>query len=114
MSYQSQLNSPWQGAKCTPVVNHSFEHQTLDRTIWLGSVLISRENTLGVVRVTLPLFPFYRPHERTCGSTAIRLSPCRKCTIHLQIPVPSPEFKSRLNGRAVSATNLYTGWTAMS
>ncbi|GFU14633.1 cytochrome P450 2J5 [Trichonephila clavipes] len=55
------------GASCTPVVSRSFEHDTGDSTIWLGSTPILRENTLEVVRGLPPLFPCHQPHERTCS-----------------------------------------------
>ncbi|GFV54673.1 hypothetical protein TNCV_3843921 [Trichonephila clavipes] len=34
----------------------------------------------------------------------------RKGTIHLQISIPSPGFKPRPNGTAVSITSPYTEW----
>ncbi|GFX97221.1 hypothetical protein TNCV_557111 [Trichonephila clavipes] len=66
-SDRSPQNSSWQGARCTPVVNRSFEHHTGDSTIWLVSTPILRENTLGLP----PLIPCRQPHVRTCGSTAV-------------------------------------------
>ncbi|GFV19586.1 hypothetical protein TNCV_478121 [Trichonephila clavipes] len=36
-----------------------------------------------------------------------RVSPCRKSTIHLQTPMPSPGFKPRPYSTAVIVTNPY-------
>ncbi|GFX46787.1 hypothetical protein TNCV_4039351 [Trichonephila clavipes] len=55
-----------------PVVSRSFESHASNNTIWLGSTPILWDNTLGGVRGLPPLFPFYQPHERTCGSMAIQ------------------------------------------
>ncbi|GFX97450.1 hypothetical protein TNCV_2840101 [Trichonephila clavipes] len=63
-----------------------------------------------MVRGLQPLFPFYQPHERTCGPTAILSNPCREGTIHLQTSVSSPGFEPRPNGTEVSVANHYTGW----
>ncbi|GFT61500.1 hypothetical protein TNCV_4271871 [Trichonephila clavipes] len=45
-SDQGPRNSSGQVTGCTPVVNRSFEHQTGDGTIWLGSTTTLRKNTL--------------------------------------------------------------------
>ncbi|GFT33696.1 hypothetical protein TNCV_4382241 [Trichonephila clavipes] len=75
MSDQGSRNSSRQRSRCKPVVSCSFEHHAGDRTFWLGSKPVLRENTLGVVRGLPPLFPFCQPHERTGGSTAIYSTP---------------------------------------
>ncbi|GFT94496.1 hypothetical protein TNCV_1962371 [Trichonephila clavipes] len=62
---------------------HSFEHTTVDSTIWLGST-----------------------------SVQLTTSPCHKGSIHLQTSMPSPGFEPRPYVIAVSVTNLYTGWAA--
>ncbi|GFW78676.1 probable hydroxyacid-oxoacid transhydrogenase, mitochondrial [Trichonephila clavipes] len=41
-----------------------------------------------------------------------RVPPCCKGTIHLQTSVPSPGFKLKPYGTAVSVTNHYTRWAA--
>ncbi|GFW96641.1 hypothetical protein TNCV_2846981 [Trichonephila clavipes] len=48
MSDRGPENSPWQRARCTPVVNCSFEHHTGDSNFRLGFTPTSRENTLEV------------------------------------------------------------------
>ncbi|GFX60747.1 hypothetical protein TNCV_4977231 [Trichonephila clavipes] len=68
MSERDGRNSSCQRARCAPVVNRRFEHHSGDSTFWLGITPNLREKTLS------PLFPFHQPHERTCGSTAQRLS----------------------------------------
>ncbi|GFW72377.1 uncharacterized protein TNCV_704141 [Trichonephila clavipes] len=65
---------------------------------------------LGVVRGLPPLYPFHQPQERTCSSTAILSTPCRKGTIHLQTSMSSPGFEPSPYGTAVSIANHYTGW----
>ncbi|GFV51784.1 uncharacterized protein TNCV_1321401 [Trichonephila clavipes] len=47
-------NSSRLRARCTHVVNRSFEHPTGDRTIWLDSAPILRENTQGPPISLLP------------------------------------------------------------
>ncbi|GFV39955.1 hypothetical protein TNCV_435701 [Trichonephila clavipes] len=56
---------------CTPVVSRSLEPHSGDGTFWFISKPILMENTLGVVRGILSLFPLHQPHERTCDSKAI-------------------------------------------
>ncbi|GFX01261.1 hypothetical protein TNCV_4582271 [Trichonephila clavipes] len=70
-------------ASSISVVSHSFEHTTVDSTIWLGST-----------------------------SVQLTTSPCHKGSIHLQTSMPSPGFEPRPYGIAVSVTNHYTGWAA--
>ncbi|GFY35233.1 uncharacterized protein TNCV_5046071 [Trichonephila clavipes] len=48
-----------------PVVSRSFEHHTGDRTVWLISTPILREDTWGWSGASL--FSFSQPHERTYG-----------------------------------------------
>ncbi|GFU06034.1 hypothetical protein TNCV_3395521 [Trichonephila clavipes] len=67
----------------TLAVIFSFEHNAGGSTIWLGSTPILRENTLGVAKSLPPLWPFHQPHERTCGSTAIRVSPSREKALYI-------------------------------
>ncbi|GFX21013.1 hypothetical protein TNCV_2044891 [Trichonephila clavipes] len=43
----------------------------------------------------------------------LREFPCHKSTTHLQTSLPSPGFKSRPYGSAVSVTNCYTEWVAI-
>ncbi|GFT23012.1 hypothetical protein TNCV_1857891 [Trichonephila clavipes] len=40
----------------------------------------------------------------------LRVPPCREAPIHLQTSMPSPGFKPRRYGTAVSVTNHCTGW----
>ncbi|GFV99196.1 hypothetical protein TNCV_1511691 [Trichonephila clavipes] len=42
-----------------------------------------------------------------------RVTPCCEGTIHLQASMPSPGFKPRPNGTAVSVINHYTWWAAL-
>ncbi|GFW98695.1 hypothetical protein TNCV_2758731 [Trichonephila clavipes] len=58
------------GLNCTPVVSRSLKYHAVDRTLWIASIPILRENTLGEVRGLPPLFSFRQPHERTCISRA--------------------------------------------
>ncbi|GFX58007.1 hypothetical protein TNCV_4047651 [Trichonephila clavipes] len=64
MSYGGPRNSSLQRARCTPVIKLSFEHYTVDSTVWLDSTPIFRKNTLGVVRNLLPFFLIHQSHER--------------------------------------------------
>ncbi|GFT57137.1 hypothetical protein TNCV_1691691 [Trichonephila clavipes] len=90
----------------TAIVSRTFQYHTGGRTIWLVSTPILTENTLGIVRVLPPLFPFHQPQERTCGSQGLfKVLPWRKSTIHLQTSMPSPGYKPRPYGTAVSVTN---------
>ncbi|GFT84732.1 hypothetical protein TNCV_2767381 [Trichonephila clavipes] len=59
----------------TPVVNLSLKHHGGDSTIWIGFTPILWENTLEVVKDLRRQFPFHQLHERTCGSTAIKITP---------------------------------------
>ncbi|GFV40338.1 hypothetical protein TNCV_4900571 [Trichonephila clavipes] len=47
MSDRSPRNSPCQSFSFTPVFSRSFEHNTSNIKIWLGSTPLSWENTLG-------------------------------------------------------------------
>ncbi|GFV01753.1 hypothetical protein TNCV_2024631 [Trichonephila clavipes] len=42
-----------------------------------------------------------------------RVPPSHEGTVHLQTSALSPGFEPRAYGRAVSVTNLYTGWVAL-
>ncbi|GFS88661.1 hypothetical protein TNCV_1462531 [Trichonephila clavipes] len=74
----------------------SSEHQAGDNTFWFGSTPYLRQNTLqGVVRTSFLSSP---STSLTRGPTArriFRVSPCREGTIHLQTPMPTPEFEPR-------------------
>ncbi|GFT95560.1 hypothetical protein TNCV_567641 [Trichonephila clavipes] len=67
MSDRGPRNSPWLMARGIPIVSRSFQLHAG----WLDSTSILKENTLTVVKGFPSLFPFYQPHERTCGLTAI-------------------------------------------
>ncbi|GFX60513.1 hypothetical protein TNCV_1182321 [Trichonephila clavipes] len=63
-------NSSWQGARCVPVFNRSFEHRTDDSSICPVFTPMLRENTW-VFRGISPSFPFHQPNEKIRGSMAI-------------------------------------------
>ncbi|GFV05140.1 hypothetical protein TNCV_223541 [Trichonephila clavipes] len=63
-------NSSWQRARCMTVVICSVEHRTADSVIWLDATSILRVNILEMPCLP-PLFFFYLPHEKICGSMAI-------------------------------------------
>ncbi|GFW88612.1 hypothetical protein TNCV_828811 [Trichonephila clavipes] len=107
---QGPRNSSWQGAKCTPVVMRSLEHQADDSTIYLDSTPILRENTLGEGPPTsLPLPPTLREDLRVDGCLKYPHA-AREGTIHLQKSMSSSGFEPSSNGTAVSIVNHYTGW----
>ncbi|GFW56397.1 hypothetical protein TNCV_2089041 [Trichonephila clavipes] len=52
------------------------------------------------------------PVDSPAALIIMQLPPCRESTIQLQTSMPSPGFKSRPYGKAVSVTTHYTGWSA--
>ncbi|GFT25083.1 hypothetical protein TNCV_179921 [Trichonephila clavipes] len=98
------------GLDCTPIVSRNFEHRAGDSTFWLVPTPSLRENTFGGVSGLPTLLT-----NLTRGLAVRRLfrvRPCREGTIRLQTYMPSPGFKSRSYGTAVSVANHYTGWAA--
>ncbi|GFY22104.1 hypothetical protein TNCV_3297481 [Trichonephila clavipes] len=50
VSYRGPQNSLQQRARCTSVISLNFEYHTGGSMVWLGSIPISKENTLEVTR----------------------------------------------------------------
>ncbi|GFU85058.1 hypothetical protein TNCV_1553211 [Trichonephila clavipes] len=93
----------------TPVLNRSFEHHTGDRTLYLGSTPILRENTLEEGQGppnSHPLQLTSREDLRVDG--CLKSTLCREDTIHLQTCMFSPGFETRPYGATVSVANHYT------
>ncbi|GFW69276.1 hypothetical protein TNCV_486251 [Trichonephila clavipes] len=51
--------------------------------------------------------------RRLAAQRLFRVSPCRKGTIHLQIPIPSPRFEHRPYVTAANVINHYTRWETL-
>ncbi|GFS75657.1 hypothetical protein TNCV_3424201 [Trichonephila clavipes] len=82
------------GLDCTPIVTHSFEHHTGERTIWIGSTPYFGEEHVRGVHGLPPLFHFHHPHERTCDLTAIWNIPIpRRHYMLTKAFLPSPGFE---------------------
>ncbi|GFU39804.1 uncharacterized protein TNCV_1949831 [Trichonephila clavipes] len=50
-------------ARCTLVVSYCFEYYSGGSTVWIDSIPILRENSLGGSGSQPPLFPFHQPHS---------------------------------------------------
>ncbi|GFS81853.1 hypothetical protein TNCV_1544811 [Trichonephila clavipes] len=59
-----------------------------------------------------PSSPFINLTRGLAARQLLRVSTCRKGTIHLQTSMPSARFKPRPYGTAVSVTNHYIRWVA--
>ncbi|GFT59299.1 hypothetical protein TNCV_3892291 [Trichonephila clavipes] len=81
--------------------------------IMLGFTPILREETLGVVRGFLPLFPSTNLTRRHSARRLFKVPPCREDTVHLQTSMSSPGFEPRPNSTAVRIANHYTGWVTV-
>ncbi|GFX46704.1 uncharacterized protein TNCV_4038521 [Trichonephila clavipes] len=97
MSDGGPRNSSRQRAKCTPVVNRSFEHHTYDSTFWLGSTLILRVKGLA---------PTSRKDLRLDGCLEYPQAAKVLCIYKH----PCLHRDSKPYGTAVDVANHYTGW----
>ncbi|GFW00583.1 DUF4817 domain-containing protein [Trichonephila clavipes] len=92
----------------------NFDHHTENSTIWLGSTLILKENSLRVARASHLSFPSTNPTRGLAARWLFRVPQCHKSTLHLQTSMPSLKFVPRPYDTAVSVTNHYAGWVAVS
>ncbi|GFX61547.1 transposable element Tcb2 transposase [Trichonephila clavipes] len=100
-------NSSWQGTRCTPVVSRSLERQY----VLAQSPSPNFEGEYPGVSGVSHLSFYSNSTNLTRGLEARRLftvPQCRKGTIHLQTPEPSPGFESRSYSTTVRVANYYT------
>ncbi|GFV01062.1 hypothetical protein TNCV_1009831 [Trichonephila clavipes] len=70
---EGKLPEPETGwtSRCTPVVDRSLEHHTVDSTIFLVQFPPNLKEEHPGGSGTPTSLPFHQPHKRTCGWTAI-------------------------------------------
>ncbi|GFW37044.1 hypothetical protein TNCV_5019421 [Trichonephila clavipes] len=92
------------GLAFTPVVSRSFEH--IQVTVQFDLISLNFENTERWNGQGNPISPSLPPNSREdLRLDEYLVSPCRTRTIHSQTSMPSPGFKQKLYGTAVSVTN---------